>query len=369
MPEAFSTLVAQYGFALLIFGGWLVAGLIVQQIISILLRNAATKNQSRANQALVVAARGSIAWVGGIIGMWAAVANIRIMNVRNEPLIDFIDSSHGILQAITIAIVTFFLARVANRFISAYTARDSVKVPSSSIFGNIVAAVIWALGITSAVIVTGSANSLTPLLGALGVSGLAVGLALQPTLDNMFSGIQILASGQIEPGDFVRLESGEEGVVEDVTWRNTTIRRITSELVIVPNSNLARSQVINFSRNADALNLVIPTSVSYENDIEEVIGIMRKVAHSLMERSHYVHKEQDPRIIVTGNSERCISLATIVPIVTFEKRGLITSEYLEEVQQRFKEKGIKQPEFPLPTTNASNTARSTSSAGSAVTGN
>ncbi|MCL2526615.1 MAG: mechanosensitive ion channel family protein [Coriobacteriia bacterium] len=347
MQGALATLTAQYGLALLIFGGWLVAGLIVQQIISIFLRNAATKNQSRANQALVVAARGSIAWIGGIIGMWAAVGNIRVMNARDDALLHFIDLSHPTLQAITIAIVTFFLARVANRFISAYTARDSVKVPSSSIFGNIVAAVIWIIGIASAVVVTGSAGSLTPLLGALGVSGLAVGLALQPTLDNLFSGIQILASRQIEPGDFVRLESGEEGIVEDVTWRNTTIRRITSELVIVPNSNLARSQVINFSRNADAYNLVIPTTVAYDNDIEKVISIMREVAANLMERSHYVHKEQDPRIIVTANSERGISLATVLPIVAFEKRGSVTSEYLEEIQCRFKEEKIVQPQQVL----------------------
>jgi len=197
-------------------------------------------------------------------------------------------------------------------------------------------------------VVTGATGTLTPLLGALGVSGLAVGLALQPTLDNLFSGIQILASRQIEPGDFVRLESDEEGVVEDVTWRNTTIRRITGELVIVPNSNLARSQVINFSRNAEAYNLLIPTTVSYENDIEEVIGIMREVAEELMERSHYVHKEQDPRIIVTANSERGISLATILPVVAYNMRGRVTSEYLEQVQQRFKQADIAQPQIILP---------------------
>ena len=348
VEDVLNIFISQYGLALLIFGGWLVAGLILQQIISFFLRNAATKNQSRANQALVVAARGSIAWIGGIIGMWAAVANIRRMNIRDEDIIAFLDANHGILQAITIAIITFFLARVANRFISAYTARESTKVPSSSIFGNIVAAVIWMLGVASAVVVTGSTNSLTPILGALGVSGIAIGLALQPTLDNLFSGIQILASRQIEPGDFVRLESGEEGVVEDVTWRNTTVRRITSELIIVPNSNLARSQVINFSRNTDALNLVIPTTVSYENDIEQVIEIMRTVATDLMESSHYVHKEQDPRIIVTANSERGISLATILPIVDFGKRGMVTSQYLEEVQQRFKEENIAQPQIILP---------------------
>ncbi|MCL2403391.1 MAG: mechanosensitive ion channel family protein [Coriobacteriia bacterium] len=343
MQQTFTTLTAQYGFAVLIFGAWLVSGLILQQVISFFLRNAATKNQSRANQALVIAARGSIAWIGGIIGMWAAYNNILVMNARDEDMVAFLQSSYPILQAITIAIITFFLARVANRFISAYTAREHIKVPSSSIFGNIVAALIWILGVSIAVVVTGTSNSLTPLLGALGVSGIAIGLALQPTLDNLFSGIQILTSRQIEPGDFVRLESREEGVVEDVTWRNTTIRRITGELVIVPNSNLAREQVINFSRNAEALNLVIPTVVSYGNDIDKVIAIMRETAAALMDRSHYVHKEQDPRIMVTANSERCISLVTVLPIVAYEMRGRVTSEYLEEVQQNFKQAGITQP--------------------------
>jgi len=344
MQDTLATLVTQYGYAVLIFGGWLVGGLIAQQIISLFLRNAATKNQSRAVQALVVAARGSIAWIGGIIGMWLAYANIRVMNIRDEQLIAFLDSSHSTLQAITIAIITFFLARVANRYISAYTARESTNVPSSSIFGNIVAATIWILGVVTAVFVTGTAGSLTPLLGALGVSGIAVGLALQPTLDNMFSGIQILASRQIEPGDFVRLESNEEGVVEDVTWRNTTIRRITGELVIVPNSNLARSQVINFSRNAECFNLIVPTVVSYENDIDKVIEIMRETANELMERSHYVHKEQEARILVTANSERGISLATILPVVAYDKRGRIISEYLSDIQERFKKEGIHQPQ-------------------------
>ena len=348
MQESFSLFTAQYGLAILIFGAWLVGGLIAQQTISFFLRNAATKNQSRANQALVIAARGSIAWVGGIIGMWAAYNNVLVMNARDEELVAAIQSSYPFLQAITIAIITFFLARVANRFISAYTAKENIKVPSSSIFGNIVAALIWILGISIAVVVTGTSNSLTPLLGALGVSGLAIGLALQPTLDNLFSGIQILTSRQIEPGDFVRLESSEEGVVEDVTWRNTTIRRITGELVIVPNSNLAREQVINFSRNAEAFNLIIPTMVSYDNDIDQVIAIMRGVANDLMERSHYVHKEQDPRILVTANSERGISLATILPVVAYEMRGRVTSEYLEEVQQGFKKAGIAQPQIIPP---------------------
>jgi len=343
MGETLSRLTAMYGIAVLEFGAWLVGGLIVQQIISAFLRNAATKNQSRASQALVVAARGTIAWIGGLIGFWMAYGNVLIMNERNAIIRDFLIDNRKWFSAATILIITFFLARVANRYISAYTARESTKVPKSSIFGNIVAAGVYIVGISSAVIVTGSSDSLAPLLGALGISGLAIGLALQPTLDNLFSGIQILASRQIEPGDYVRLESKEEGMVEDVTWRNTTIRRITGELVIVPNSLLAKSEVINFSRNAHAFNLLVPTLVAYGNDVDKVSGILNEVAAEIMRESHYVHKEEEARVIVTANTERGISFTTILPIIAYNMRGRVTSQYLSRVQQRFLEEDVTQP--------------------------
>jgi len=342
MQETLGLLAAKYGIAILEFGAWLAGGLVLQQIISAFLRNAATRNQSRAKQALVVAARGTIAWIGGLIGFWMAYYTIIRINARNELALTLIKNRHWFFAA-TILLVTFFAARTANRYISAYTARESTKVPKSSIFGNIVAAAIYIIGISSAVIVTGSSQSLTPLLGALGVSGLAIGLALQPTLDNLFSGVQILASRQIEPGDYVRLESQEEGMVEDVTWRNTTIRRITGELVIVPNSLLAKSQVVNFSRNADAFNLLIPTLVAYGNDVEKVSAILNQAAAEIMQESHYVHKEQEPRVIVTANTERGVSFTTVLPIVAYNMRGRVTSQYLSRVQQRFLEQDIAQP--------------------------
>ena len=88
--------------------------------------------------------------------------------------------------------------------------------------------------------------SITPIITALGVGGLAMALALQDTLSNLFAGIHILAEHTIRIGDFIRLETGQEGYVEDISWRTTRIRMLPNNMVIVPNSKLAQSVVVNY---------------------------------------------------------------------------------------------------------------------------
>ena len=73
--------------------------------------------------------------------------------------------------------------------------------------------------------------SITPLLASLGVGGLAVGLALQGTLSNLFAGVQVISTKPIRVGDFVKLESGEEGYVTEIGWRATRIRMLPNNIV------------------------------------------------------------------------------------------------------------------------------------------
>ena len=64
--------------------------------------------------------------------------------------------------------------------------------------------------------------SITPILTALGVGGLAVALALQDTLSNLFGGFYVAVAGQVRLGDYIKLNTGEEGYVTDIGWRCTT---------------------------------------------------------------------------------------------------------------------------------------------------
>ncbi|AHE96897.1 hypothetical protein THERU_06620 [Thermocrinis ruber] len=103
----------------------------------------------------------------------------------------------------------------------------------------------------------------------LGIAGLAVSLALQGTLSNIFSGLNLIASRQIEVGDFIRLENGEEGYVEDITWMNTVIRRRDNNLVVVPNSRLVNSIVINYGKPTPSMNITVSVVIPYSSDLEK----------------------------------------------------------------------------------------------------
>ena len=83
-------------------------------------------------------------------------------------------------------------------------------------------------------------------LTALGIEGLAAALALRGTLSNLLGGFHSLIDCPIHVGDIVRLENGQEGVVEDIRWRSTRIRSGSVEL-IVANAKLAQSILTNRS--------------------------------------------------------------------------------------------------------------------------
>ena len=87
--------------------------------------------------------------------------------------------------------------------------------------------------------------TITPMLTALGIGGLAAALALQDTLSNLLGGFHILIDRPVRVGDTVRLENGQEGEVEDIGWRSTRIRSGSDELIVVPNAKLAQSILTN----------------------------------------------------------------------------------------------------------------------------
>jgi small-conductance mechanosensitive channel len=169
------------------------------------------------------------------------------------------------VSLLVIALITLIASRVA-------VARIPRMFPSASLIATVLQVTIVSVGILVAL---GSLGiSIAPVLTALGVGGLAVALALRDTLANLFAGIQILASGQVLPGDFVRFEGGE-GYVADITWRNTSITDNAGARVIVPNEKLAGSIVSNATR-PDGLRIVYTFGLAPSLDIAGMLAAARE---------------------------------------------------------------------------------------------
>lgn len=246
-------------------------------------------------------------------------------------------------QVIAILAVTAKSSVLAGRLVRIFTAREDTHLPSSTIFVNLARGTVWVVG--SLILLAALRVSITPLVTALGVGGLAIGLALQPTLENLFGGIQVLMSRQVEPGDFIRLESGEEGRVRDITWRNTTIEMLSNDLVIVPNSIIAKSRVINFTSLDEHHSVTVPIGVAYDSDLEHVERVTREAARAAQREIDGAVVDWDPPVRFYEFGDHAILLRVVLRVARYDERFPVQSEFIKRLHVAYRDAGI---EIPLP---------------------
>ena len=184
---------------------------------------------------------------------------------------------------------------------------------------------------------------------ALGIGGLAVALALEETLNNLFSGVQIIASQLVRPGDYVRLDAGYEGYVTDIKARNTTIRAYPeNNRIIVPNRILASSIVINYSLPEKNLWVDLSVGVAYDSDLEQVEQITLDVAQEICQRFEGASSEHEPVLRYEEFGDSSINFRVRILVNAFEDQFLIKHAFIKALHKRFNTEGIEIP-FPIRT--------------------
>jgi small-conductance mechanosensitive channel len=191
----------------------------------------------------------------GVVTVWFGLAAFRSV-LHDFPLKpSVLPTIEHIAIAVFILSICILISRIIVAFVRTYSTQHERAVQSVSLIENIVRAIVYLLGLL--VIFHAFGIAVTPILAALGVGGLAVALALQDTLGNFFAGISILISKQVEAGDYVKLDSGQEGAVRDISWRVTTLQTPMNTLIIVPNSKFSTSILTNYDRPEKFMNLII----------------------------------------------------------------------------------------------------------------
>lgn len=138
--------------------------------------------------------------------------------------------------------------------------------------------------------------SITPALTALGVGGLAVALALQETLGNFFAGVLILIESPIQVGDFIKLSSGEEGTVSDIGWRTTRMIMGVNNSIVIPNSKITSSILINHSLPTRMMITEIEIPVAHTADLELVARLANEAAAEAIEAGEGVLADPPPAL-------------------------------------------------------------------------
>jgi small-conductance mechanosensitive channel len=258
---------------LAVAGGIFVLGLVVRRLVVGHLYALARRTASDWDDMVLRVLRGPVVLWLAILSL-AVAAEFTGLSGRAAALVQ------RTLVVLIVASITWVAARIAGELVGRAMTPAGGRLPAASLVENLVRGAVFVVG--GLVILQTLGISVVPIVTALGVGGLAVALALQDTLANFFAGIHILASGKIRPGDFIQLESGERGVVEDVAWRHTTIRQLPNLLTVVPNAKLASAVVTNCSLPDPETAVLVDVGVSYGSDLSQVERVTIEVAREVM---------------------------------------------------------------------------------------
>lgn len=322
-------------------GGFLIAsaviGLVMERFVLHRLESLARHTAWEGDEYIISSLKGLTFYSFLLAGVYGASLQFRLDDRTR-------DIAGKIILVLLLLLVTVLMMRLASGFVTHY-AKKAV-LPSPSIFTNLAKVTAFSIGVL--IILQSLGISITPLLTALGVGGLAVALALQDTLSNIFSGLQIIATRQIRQGDYIRLGGGEEGYVTDITWRNTLIRALANNLVLVPNSKLAGAIVTNYQLPDTDMGVLVQVGVSYDSDLEKVEQVTTEVARESLREVQGGVNGFEPFIRFHTFADFSINFTVILRCEEYVDQYLVKHDFVKRLHRRFRTEGIEIP-FPIRT--------------------
>jgi small-conductance mechanosensitive channel len=245
---------------------------------------------------------------------------------------------HRALYVVAAASLTFLASDVLVKFVRVHGPFIDPSLPTTTLTENLVRIVVVILGLL--VILRGLGLDITPMLTALGVGGLAVALALQDTLANLFAGLYLTVAKQIRIGNYIKLSSGEEGYLVDIDWRASRLRQLSNNTVLVPNAKFSQSIITNFHSPDHELVVTIEASVDYTSDLDRVERIATDVARDVMRTVPGGVPTFDPLVRFHTFGDPGIGFSVILRGQEFVDQFLIKHEFVKRLHTRFLAEGV-----------------------------
>lgn len=272
-------------------------------------------------------------------GTYAAILNLSIDNQL------FLTFQKGLL-AVAIASGTLIVARLAVGFVR-YFSETKGAGSLTSLFEMLTQIVIFTFG--GLIILQSLGIAITPLLTALGIGGVSLGLAFQSTLTNFLSGLNLATSNKIRVGDYIQLESGEDGYVVDIAWRHTILQDIRDNMVVVPNTQILNNVFKNYGLPDKEALIVLEVGISYDADLDKAEAIALEIANEVMNQVEGGVPDSDPWIRYKEFGYFAVTMTVYLRIREYFDHLIVRHEFIKRLHKRFREEQVDLP-FPIKTT-------------------
>lgn len=229
-------------------------------------------------------------------------------------------------------------ASVLVRMSAVFGRRRGVAFAGSGLARTLIQVLVFTLG--AAFLLMLFDKQITPILTALGVTGLAFALALQDTLANFFAGIHIVLEQPVSVGDAIRLSENEEGVVTDIGWRTTRIRTGHNTVIVVPNTKITSGILTNYNLPDPRMGVEIPVMIAQDADPDLAARLALEEALA----TAGVLPEPEPRVAFTpGFLPTHLEFKLTFSVADFGHQGPVSSEVRLRILRRLRREGVALP--------------------------
>ena len=273
-----------------------------------------------------------------VLGAYLAFTVPLDLTESQQSQVDTVGQALGVMIVITVVVgllssaIDWYLASLAT---SATRVVDLRLLPLIRRVGGVI---IYAIGGLLLMDVLGI--NISPLIAGLGLGGLAVALAIQPTLANLFAGTYVMTEGVIATGDYIQLENGLKGYVVEVGWRSTRIRDWRNNLVVVPNSKFAETIITNFQQPTQAVNVYFECGTSYDSDLYRVEEICLEVMDTVVDSHPMAIKEYGKYFAFDNFGDSNVNFWLFVQATDRWGSFVVQSDMMKLLHKRFQEEGI-----------------------------
>lgn len=332
-----------------ILGGFLLLALLVRLFWIRLLQPHLQRTAAGLDDSIVLSVRRLVVWGILLLGLYSALTSLRSMQSYPH-IVDLLGKALGItwvllaiwtfLQSFN-AVLRWYVQRIETR---SQGARDVSY--QAGLIGKMVNVLVMAFGLLYILRLAGV--DISPLLASGAIGGLAVALALQDTLANLFAGLYLTLDRPARVGDFIKLESGQEGYVEEIGWRHTQIRVQANNVVVIPNTKLSQAVITNYSLPYQDMSLYVACGVSYESDLEHVEAVTLDVARAIQQSTQGADPDWEPTVRWKEFADSAITFVTVLRVKEFRAQQALQSAFMKALHRRFQEECIEIP-YPVQT--------------------
>ena len=325
----------------------IILGFIFKRFVHSKLKKAAEKSDWAGDDAVLEAIEPHIVIWFFLAALSIAVSNIQALEPSNAYLTNILnDYVPKFLIIVLIGSVTLAVGKLSVSLFNLWAEGQEKGFPSTTMFTNFVRIAVYVIGIL--IILDALSISITPMITALGVGGLAVSLALKDTLTDVFAGLHILLSKKVQVGDFVQIDTGDMGYVKNISWRNTIIMERTNNIIHIPNTRLSSAIIKNFDSGDPSFSIKIPVGVGYSSDLDKVEKVTREVVDDIQNSMEETNKNYEPTMRFQNFGESSINLMVYFRGNRYGDQNPIIHQFIKLLHKKYSDSGIEIP-FPMRT--------------------